>query len=127
MEHESKSAAKKEKEKEKSKKRSKSGKEKSRKASDGQKRKLLVAIFPGTLSEHEEEEAATNPATPIVMIEEATIEGCSRDLLTETPVKRARSRPRSLVARDTRKSMMMGMVSNSALLTCDIPVIHEVA
>jgi len=127
MECESKSAVKKEKEKEKSKKRSKSGKEKSRKASDGRKRKPLVAIFPGTLSEREEEEAATNPVTPIVMIEEATIEGCSGDLLTETPVKRARSHPRSLVARDTRKSMMTGMVSNSALLTCDIPVIHEVA
>ena len=96
MERESKNTAKK-KEKEKSKKRSKSGKDSSRKASDGRKRKPLAAIFPGTLSEREEEETA-NPVTPIVTIEEATMEGCSGDeemLLTETPIKRARSRPMS--------------------------------
>jgi len=90
MECKSKSAA--QKEKEKSKKRSKSGKDSRRKASDSQKRKPLAEIFPGPLSGHEEDEAATNPVTPIVVIEEATIKGCSRDLLMETPIKRARSR-----------------------------------
>ncbi|KAL4064764.1 hypothetical protein V8B97DRAFT_2010772 [Scleroderma yunnanense] len=94
MERESKSTVKKEKEK-KSKK-SKSGKDSSRKASDSRKRKPLAAIFPGTLSEREEEEVVTNPVAPIVTIEEATMEGCSGDediLPTETPVKRARPRP----------------------------------
>ena len=60
--------------------------------------KPLAAIFPGTLSECEEEEDTMNPITLIVTIEEAMIEGCSRDeemLLTDTPIKCSHSRPMS--------------------------------
>ena len=95
MERESKNAAKKE--KEKSKKKSKGEKDSARKLSDSRKRKPLTAIFPGTLSEREEEGDAP-PLTPIVTIEEATMEGCSGDediSPTETPGKRPRSRPMS--------------------------------
>ncbi|KIM63052.1 hypothetical protein SCLCIDRAFT_24617 [Scleroderma citrinum Foug A] len=63
------------------------------------------AIFPGTLSECEEEEDTMNPITLIVTIEEATIEGCSRD------------EEIFLVAHDLRQYMMTGMC-----LTIESPI-----
>ena len=94
MERESKNAAKKEK---KRFKKSKSEKDSARKVSNSHKRKPLTAIFPGTLSECEEGKDAL-PLTPVVMIDEATMEGCSGDediSPTETPGKCPRSRPMS--------------------------------
>ncbi|KAG6330873.1 hypothetical protein ID866_8216 [Astraeus odoratus] len=94
-ERESKSVAK----KEKKSKKSKSGKDSSRKVSDGRKRKPLAAIFPGTVSEREEEEEVQKPVTPILTIEEATVDGhgtVDDDMPPmETPVKRSRVRPTS--------------------------------
>ncbi|KAH7884200.1 hypothetical protein F5I97DRAFT_1671717 [Phlebopus sp. FC_14] len=88
------------KEKEKKSKKSKSGKGSSRKTSDSRKRAPLAAIFPGTLSEHEEEEVSPHPVTPVVTIEEATVDGHESVedesvVSVETPVKRARPRPMS--------------------------------
>ncbi|KAI5992859.1 hypothetical protein EDC04DRAFT_2984892 [Pisolithus marmoratus] len=94
-ERESKKAAK---EKDRKSKRSKNEKDSNRKVSDSRKRKLLAAIFPGTLSEHDEEGAAPGPFPPIVTVEEAAVEECSLDeatLSTETPGKRTRLRPMS--------------------------------
>ncbi|KAI6017029.1 hypothetical protein EDC04DRAFT_2944706 [Pisolithus marmoratus] len=94
-ERESKKAAK---EKDKKSKQSKNEKDSNRKVSDSRKRKLLAAIFPGTLSEHDEEGAAPSPFPPIVTVEEAAVEECSLDeatLSTETPGKRTRLHPMS--------------------------------
>ncbi|KAI6028122.1 hypothetical protein EDC04DRAFT_164044 [Pisolithus marmoratus] len=98
------------KEKDKKSKRSKNEKDSNRKVSDSRKRKPLAAIFPGTLSEHEEEGAAPGPFPPIVTVEEATVEECSVDeatLSTETPVKRTRLRPMSeqLLSRSRPKAI----------------------
>ncbi|KIJ60131.1 hypothetical protein HYDPIDRAFT_32553 [Hydnomerulius pinastri MD-312] len=99
------------KDKDKKSKKSKSGKESSRKTSDSRKRTPLAAIFPGTLSEREEEEMVPNPAPPIVTIEEATVDGhgVEEDETSsmETPVKRARPRPMSeqLLGRSRPKAM----------------------
>lgn len=85
------------KEKDKKSKKSKSERDSNRQASDSRKRKPLAAIFPGTLSERQEEDAPPSPVTPIVTVEEATMEECSANegkLSTETPVKRTR-RPMS--------------------------------
>ncbi|KAI6020976.1 hypothetical protein BKA83DRAFT_4293512 [Pisolithus microcarpus] len=106
-EKESKKAAK---EKDKKSKRSKNEKDSTRKVSDSRKRKPLAAIFPGALSEHEEEDFTPGPVLPIVTVEEATIQECSADEVTlsnETPMKRTRLRPMSeqLLSRSRPKAI----------------------
>lgn len=69
-----------------------------RKLSNGRKRTALAAIFPGTVSEREENATEQPPATPIITIEGATVDGHENEAdtvfpPTETPVKRVRLRP----------------------------------
>ncbi|KAI6113748.1 hypothetical protein EDD16DRAFT_1802786, partial [Pisolithus croceorrhizus] len=106
-ERESKKATK---EKDKKSKRSKNEKDSNRKVSDSRKRKPLAAIFPGTLSEHDEEDVSPNPVLPVLTVEEATIEECSADEVTlssETPMKRTCLRPMSeqLLSRSRPKAI----------------------
>ncbi|KIK20007.1 hypothetical protein PISMIDRAFT_13271 [Pisolithus microcarpus 441] len=56
--------------KEKDKKREQSKNEKvlTRKVSNSRKRKPLVAIFPGTLSKHKEEDVTPSPVLPIIIM-----------------------------------------------------------
>ncbi|KIK10903.1 hypothetical protein PISMIDRAFT_19974 [Pisolithus microcarpus 441] len=56
------------KEKDKKRERSKNEKVLTRKVSDSRKRKPLVAIFPGTLSERKEEDVTPSPVLPIVIM-----------------------------------------------------------
>ena len=87
--------------KEKKSKKSKSGRDSTRKSSDSRKRTTLAAIFPGTVSEREKDATEQPPATPIVTIQEATVDGHGFeqheaevvDSPTETPMKRVRPRP----------------------------------
>ncbi|KAF8839757.1 hypothetical protein BDN67DRAFT_736710 [Paxillus ammoniavirescens] len=115
----------KEKNKDKSKK-SKTGKDSSRKSSDSRKRTPLAAVFPGTLSEREEEEVAQQPVAPIVTIQEATVDGHGTEeeesaLSMETPVKRARARPMSeqLLGRSRPKAMHEGDDDNGVMSLLD--------
>lgn len=85
------------KEKKKSKKsKSKSSKDSTRKSSDSRKRTPLSAIFPGSVSEREEDETQLPSITPILTIEEATVDGHGdheSESVNTTPVKRVRPRP----------------------------------
>ncbi|KAG8220621.1 hypothetical protein J3R82DRAFT_2877 [Butyriboletus roseoflavus] len=86
-------------EKKKKLKKSKSGKDSTRKSSDSWKRSPLAAIFPGVVSERDERERP--PVTPVVAIEEATVDGHELgrheadvgNSPMETPVKYVRHRP----------------------------------
>ncbi|KIK98105.1 hypothetical protein PAXRUDRAFT_725108 [Paxillus rubicundulus Ve08.2h10] len=96
-------------------KKCKTGKDSNRKSSDSRKRTPLAAVFPGTLSEREEEEVAQRPVAPIVTIQEATVDGHGTEeeesvLSMETPVKRARARPVSeqLLGRSRPKAIYEG-------------------
>ncbi|KAH0838886.1 hypothetical protein J3R83DRAFT_7313 [Lanmaoa asiatica] len=114
------------KEKKKSKK-SKSGKDSTRKSSDSRTRTPLAAIFPGVVSEHDEREQP--PMTPVVTIEEATVEehklgryeAEARDSPLETPTKRERPRPLSeqLLGRSRPKPFYEGDDDNAAISLLD--------
>jgi len=86
--------AKEEKQEKKSKK-SKSSKDSTRKSSDSRKRTPLSAIFPGTVSEREEDEAEQSSVINIARIEEVTVDRHQRGLHEveepmATPVKHVR-------------------------------------
>ncbi|KAF9219060.1 hypothetical protein BS17DRAFT_439592 [Gyrodon lividus] len=107
-------------------KKSKMRKDSSRKTSDSRKRTPLAAVFPGTLSEREEEEMTSQHVAPIVTIEEATVDGHwmgdeESAAPMETPVKRARARPMSeqLLGRSRPKAMYEGDDDNGVMSLLD--------
>ncbi|KAF9235707.1 hypothetical protein BU15DRAFT_89481 [Melanogaster broomeanus] len=113
----------KEKQKEKKSKKSKTGKDSDRKTSDSRKRTPLAAVFPGTLSEREEEEMQR--AAPTVTIEEATVDEHRMEQesasTAETPMKRSRARPLSeqLLGRSRPKAFYEGDDGNAVISILD--------
>ncbi|OJA11619.1 hypothetical protein AZE42_05475 [Rhizopogon vesiculosus] len=89
-----------------------------RKSSDSRKRTPLAAVFPGGMSEPQDDDDVAAPL--IVTIEEATVDGHGQSDL-ETPIKRARPRPMSemLLGRSRPKAMYEDENENAMISLLD--------